>query len=65
VTRLLTEPGRGYHVLDLVAAERAPGGPTDANRTPGLTHWALGYAHEVIDAQANDAYRRRLADANR
>ena len=62
VARLLADPGREFHVLDLVAAERVHGGPVDAGGTRGLPHWALGDAGEVIDAQAKDAYRRRLAE---
>jgi hypothetical protein len=53
VARLLSDPGREFHVLDLVAAERSQGGPP---------HRALGDAGEVIDARAKDAYRRRLAE---
>jgi tetratricopeptide (TPR) repeat protein len=62
VARLLAEPGREYHVLDLVAAERGHGGPAAAGGTPGLPYWALGDAGQVIDAQAKEAYRRRLAE---
>jgi tetratricopeptide (TPR) repeat protein len=62
VARLLADPGREFHVLDLVAAERVHGGSVDAGGTRGLPHWALGDAGEVIDAQAKDAYRRRLAE---
>jgi hypothetical protein len=62
VARLLADPGREYHVLDLVAADRVRGGPVDSSAWDGLPHSALGDAGEVIDAQAKDAYRRRLAD---
>jgi tetratricopeptide (TPR) repeat protein len=62
VARLLADPGREYHVLDLVAAERVRGGAVDAGGTPGLPHRALGDAGAVIDAQAKAAYRRRLAE---
>jgi tetratricopeptide (TPR) repeat protein len=61
VARLLSDPGREYHVLDLVAAERVDG-PVDDRGTGGPPHWALGDAGEVIDAQAKDAYRRRLGE---
>jgi hypothetical protein len=50
VARLLAEPGREYHVLSLVAAERVHGGPAAAGGAPGLPRWALGDAGEVIDA---------------
>jgi tetratricopeptide (TPR) repeat protein len=62
VARLLADPGREYHVLDLVAADRGPGGPADSDTMQRLPHSALGDAGEVIDAQAKEAYRRRLSD---
>jgi tetratricopeptide (TPR) repeat protein len=51
LARLLAEPGRELHVLDLVAAET--GGPSAT---------ALGDAGEILDGRAKDAYRRRLAE---
>jgi hypothetical protein len=61
LARLLASPVREFHVLDLVAAERGtlPVGPPD-DRT-GLDGDA-GAGLPVIDAQAREAYRRRLAD---
>jgi tetratricopeptide (TPR) repeat protein len=56
LARLLAEPGREYHVLDLVAAETGSGAPGDPPRS------VLGDAGEMIDARAKDAYRRRLAE---
>jgi tetratricopeptide (TPR) repeat protein len=47
LARLLGAPGRELHVLDLVAVERSPD---------------TGDAGEMLDAQAKDAYRRRLAE---
>ena len=47
----LLDPGRELHVLDLVSAESQSG------RQP-----ALGDAGELLDAQARDAYRRRLVE---
>jgi tetratricopeptide (TPR) repeat protein len=47
LARLLGAPGREFHVLDLVAVERSP----DA-----------GDAGPMLDAQAKEAYRRRLAE---
>ena len=47
LARLLGAPGREFHVLDLVAVERSP----DA-----------GDAGEMLDPQAKNAYRRRLAE---
>jgi hypothetical protein len=62
LARLLTDPGREYHVLDLVAAEGGQGGPVHSGGTQGPLHSGLGDAGEVIDAQAKQAYRRRLAE---
>jgi len=51
LARLLAEPGREFHVLDLAAVEGV---------APGTVAW--GDTGDVIDAQARDAYRRRLAE---
>jgi hypothetical protein len=48
IERLLADAGREVHVLDLVRAERGVGGDQ-----PGLP---------VLDAQARDSYKRRLAE---
>jgi tetratricopeptide (TPR) repeat protein len=52
LSRLLAAPGREFHVLDLVALE---GGGTGGRPV-------LGDAGELLDAQAKQAYRRRLAE---
>jgi hypothetical protein len=52
LSRLLAEPGREFHVLDLVALEGGGSGGRSV----------LGDAGEVLDAQAKQAYRRRLAE---
>ena len=62
LARLLADPGREYHVLDLVAAETGSGAQPDSSRAAGLPRSALGDAGEGLDAQAKDAYRRRLAE---
>jgi tetratricopeptide (TPR) repeat protein len=62
LARLLADPGREYHVLDLVAAETGSGAQVDASRAAGLPRAGLGDAGESLDAQAKDAYRRRLAE---
>ena len=49
LAQLLGNPGREFHVLDLVAAET--GQPT-----------ALGDAGEMLDERAKTAYRRRLVE---
>jgi hypothetical protein len=48
--RLLASPGREWHVLDLVAAEQgSPSGPVEVGMP-------------VLDDEAREAYRRRLAE---
>ena len=63
LARLLADPGREYHVLDLVAAETGRDAPaTDGGQAADLPRSALGDAGEILDARAKDAYRRRLAE---
>ena len=62
LARLLADPGREYHVLDLVAAETGSGAQVESRHGAGLPRTVLGDAGESLDAQAKDAYRRRLAE---
>ena len=62
LARLLADPGREHHVLDLVAAETGGGTRPDSSQAAGLPRSALGDAGTGLDAQAKDAYRRRLAE---
>ena len=62
LARLLADPGREYHVLELVAAETGSGAHVASGQAAGLPHAALGDAGQGLDAQAKDAYRRRLAE---
>jgi hypothetical protein len=62
LARLLAEPGRELHVLDLVAAETGGGARLDSSRTGSLPRTAFGDAGEILDARAKEAYRRRLAE---
>jgi tetratricopeptide (TPR) repeat protein len=62
LARLLADPGREYHVLDLVAAETGSDAQGAGSHAAGLPRSALGDAGEGLDAQAKDAYRRRLAE---
>ena len=62
LARLLADPGREYHVLDLVAAETGSGAAVDSSQAARLPRSALGDAGEMLDARAKDAYRRRLAE---
>ncbi len=54
LVRLLADPGRDFHVLDLVAAESGQPVAVERGRP--------GDAGEMLDARAKDAYRRRLAE---
>jgi tetratricopeptide (TPR) repeat protein len=62
LARLLADPGREFHVLDLVAAESGRVAAAEAGRAAGLSHTGPGDAGEMLDARAKDAYRRRLAE---
>ena len=62
LARLLAEPGREFHVLDLVAAESGGVARPDSAQPAGMPGPALGDAGEMLDARAKDAYRRRLAE---
>jgi tetratricopeptide (TPR) repeat protein len=60
LARLLAEPGREFHVLDLVAAESGTAARDETGQL--LSPTRLGDAGEMLDARAKDAYRRRLAE---
>jgi tetratricopeptide (TPR) repeat protein len=63
LARVLAEPGREFHVLDLVAAENgAPLVPPPAGATSQLPVAPDTDAGPVIDDTARDAYRRRLEE---
>jgi tetratricopeptide (TPR) repeat protein len=64
LARLLADPGREYHVLDLVAAETRRGAQGDSDQAADLPRSAFGDAGEILDARAKDAYRRRLAEVD-
>ncbi|MBA2559220.1 MAG: hypothetical protein H0V07_04925 [Propionibacteriales bacterium] len=49
-------------MLDLVAAETGHAAQADKRHPANLPRSALGDAGEVLDVQAKDAYRRRLAE---
>ncbi len=59
--RLLGDPGREFHALDLVAAV-ATGAPCQPDNPVGGSQLPMGDAGDVLDARARDAYRRRLAE---
>jgi hypothetical protein len=50
LARLLADPGREFHVVDLVAAERGDGAPVDGNGAAGLSISTGGDAGELLDA---------------
>ncbi|MCO5316893.1 MAG: hypothetical protein M9942_00490 [Microthrixaceae bacterium] len=68
LARMLTEPGREFHVLDLVAVEQGTlptgssefVGPVEPGIAEGLRPGAPGL--EVIDDRARKAYRNRLRE---
>jgi tetratricopeptide (TPR) repeat protein len=62
LARLLADPGREFHVLDLVAAETGGDAPVDSSPVGRLPRSALGDAGAMLDGRAKDAYRRRLAE---
>ena len=62
LARLLAEPGRQFHVVDMVAVAR--NGLRDADRgvEAGLELASSSDAGELLDARAKEAYRRRLSE---
>jgi tetratricopeptide (TPR) repeat protein len=61
LARLLANPGREFHVLDLVAAGKAA---LDMSRDPAGSRLVpdAGDAGQLLDPRAKEAYRRRLAE---
>lgn len=61
VARLLANPGRELHVLDLVAAGKTA---LDTSRDPAGSRLVpdAGDAGQLLDGHAKEAYRRRLAE---
>ena len=62
LARLLADPGREFYVLDLFAGDRAETRNASRAAEPGLTFSGGVDAGELLDAQAKEAYRRRLAE---
>jgi tetratricopeptide (TPR) repeat protein len=60
LSRLLAEPGREFHVLDLVAFARAADSVDPAGRVTVFP--TDGDAGELLDDRAKAAYRRRLTE---
>ena len=62
LARLLADPAREFHVLDLVASETGGAAHVGSDHTARLPQSALGDAGEMLDTQAKNAYRRRLTE---
>jgi tetratricopeptide (TPR) repeat protein len=62
LSRLLADPGREFHVMDLVVGERDAPASGSVSPELGLRSSIPGDAGELLDARAKDAYRRRLAE---
>ncbi|MGH2546166.1 MAG: ATP-binding protein, partial [Actinomycetota bacterium] len=62
LARLLGEPGREFHVLDLVTMESGAAGGPGGRGEPGLTVTRPTGLGPLLDAGAKEAYRRRLRD---
>jgi tetratricopeptide (TPR) repeat protein len=61
LARLLLDPGRELHVLDLVAGENSPTGPHHPAEADAVVISSMD-AGVLLDSQAKAAYRRRLAE---
>lgn len=62
LTVLLGDPGREFHVTEMVARERGWTADGSDASEPGLVSSAPGDAGDMIDARAKAAYQRRLAE---
>ncbi len=62
LARLLGDPGREFHVRDLVAAEGGWSGEAGRGAERGLAFSSGLDAGVMLDARAKEAYRRRLAE---
>jgi tetratricopeptide (TPR) repeat protein len=62
LARLLANPGRELHVVELVAVEEGGRAATTPVRGPGLSIRDAGDAGEMLDPRAKEAYQRRLTE---
>jgi hypothetical protein len=62
IERLLAEPDREFHVLDLIAVET--GASHLANPHEGSPYGSADSGLPVLDEQARQAYRRRLVEVD-
>ncbi len=62
LVRLLAQPGREFHVLDLVASGARARGDLVRTGDQEIPHTGASDAGAVLDARAKEAYRRRLLE---
>jgi tetratricopeptide (TPR) repeat protein len=62
LVRLLAEPGREFHVVDLVVGDTAAPGQDQQASQAGLRKSVDLGAGPLLDAQAKESYRRRLLE---
>jgi len=62
LARLLTDPGREFHVLDLVHGDKVEPGKARRAVEPDLRVSSGLGAGPLLDAQAKESYRRRLSE---
>ena len=62
LSRLLTQPGREIHALDLVIEDERAASPHDGDLDREASLALSRDAGEVLDRRAKEAYRRRLAE---
>ena len=62
LARLLAEPGREFHVVDLVVGDRAESRSASRAATPDLRGPRGADAAQLLDAPARVSYRRRLVE---
>ena len=62
IARLLSHPGKEFHVLDLASRGVAPSATTPETADPELASSGWGDSGALLDTQAKNAYRRRLAE---
>jgi hypothetical protein len=60
LTRLLADPGREFHAMDLVVGER--GAAVESGHPEEDWSWGARDAGPLLDARAKEAYRRRLTE---
>jgi hypothetical protein len=62
LARLLGDPGREFHVLDLVVGDRVEPGKASRAAEPDLRLSGGLDAGQLLDSQAKESYRRRLVE---